>query len=385
MLTPRRIFETPVFKCKSLQGCYSKLILPELHRHVERWYYLECRGWQRQAFKKVLKGIWAEARAGEQAAGAASAAAAAAAASTESDAMLAVVYARGVLRDEFDGAVRRYVSTLRKGGGGGGGASLEDFRATLGALAVVSQRRSATQYRHDFASFTPREKRAARPRTFHKHDVERSRRDAWDTFSTRHAHAHTPEPPLPHPPPPRQPQPPGGGSGGGGGDDASVRPKLRQKAHPPYALWFDPDNVPAPMRAAYVSSSSPHLPGARAVIMAASRRAAAERQRAQQREQQQQLQRPQPPRRPSSAAAVRPVADHSLGSCGGGRRDGWEVDEEPRRSREWCSARPASACAGGTSVSRASRPLAAAAAAAVWGGTQHGQHFGESRRAARLL
>eukprot|EP00754_Rhynchopus_humris_P007772 Rhum_TRINITY_DN13561_c0_g1::Rhum_TRINITY_DN13561_c0_g1_i1::g.61253::m.61253 len=300
MLTPRRIFETPVFKCKALQGCYSKLILPELHSHVERWYYLECRGWQRQAFKKVLKGIWAEARAGERAAGAASAAAAA---STESDAMLAVVYARGVLRDEFDGAVRRYVATLRKGSSGSsGGASLEDFRATLGALAVVSQRRSATQYRHDFASFTPREKRAARPRTFHAHDVERSRRDAWDTFSTRHAHVHTPEPPLPHPPPPRQPQPPPGGG------DASARPKLRQKAHPPYALWFDPDNVPAPMRAAYVSSSSPHLPGARAVIMAASRRAAAQRQRAQQREQQQQQQQP---RRPLSAASARPVADGS--------------------------------------------------------------------------
>ena len=195
--------------CKRIQGCYEKLLNPDIHRLVELWYYLECKGWQRRAFKKVFKKLWSISRTNKKMK------------ATPHHEMVCRTYVLNVLRVKYEPAALQYLSEADS-------TEMEEFRSTFAALHGISKRLPTTAYSSNYREYRRSESKQARPTVSRADDVERTCKDAWSAFRISNPNrAKSPEPVF-------VPQRP-----------ASAVPRGAPKAsHPPYAQWFNPAEKP---------------------------------------------------------------------------------------------------------------------------------------------
>eukprot|EP01064_Diplonema_japonicum_P037703 TRINITY_DN8904_c0_g1_i1.p1 TRINITY_DN8904_c0_g1~~TRINITY_DN8904_c0_g1_i1.p1 ORF type:complete len:285 (+),score=48.91 TRINITY_DN8904_c0_g1_i1:67-921(+) len=216
---------------RKIQGCYEKLIVPQMHKLVENWYYFECKQNQRRMFKDVMKGIWKECRDRDKDGKAQV---------LERHTTMARMYLTGIIRREFTKGVESYLAKATV-------EQLEAFRNTLGPLHVVAERRATTWYSTSYRDFGTEERVRARPRTYRAEDLKQQHADTWKTFFTKNPKqtvaarkssaaekkslTHTPR--KPSTPSPRKYTEYVSGLG-------SSKHKVEP---PPYAHWFDPSDT----------------------------------------------------------------------------------------------------------------------------------------------
>eukprot|EP01063_Lacrimia_lanifica_P021006 TRINITY_DN2825_c0_g1_i2.p1 TRINITY_DN2825_c0_g1~~TRINITY_DN2825_c0_g1_i2.p1 ORF type:complete len:295 (+),score=89.53 TRINITY_DN2825_c0_g1_i2:208-1092(+) len=162
---------------KKIHGRYEKLLLPELHRLTERWYYVESKPRQQRMFKNVMKALW------DVVTGRAPRCAEV----SEKHIMIAATYARGILREQFHAAAEVFVARHMDA------PLLEEFRQTFGSLHVVKKRRPTTQYTADYPLHGFHDFIRARPVTCTKESRDHQFEKTWANFRTRH-----PKPPAAH-------------------------------------------------------------------------------------------------------------------------------------------------------------------------------------------